>query len=195
VAQQGARPSLAWRPSHGLPSPLSLPFPAWPSRASSPRTRLAAQPLFPPLRSPQAFPWRGPAPAPGPLSPLAFGLLGGPAASARGASRSPGQCGQGGCPAAAATLWGPPVSPKGSRPLFISLLPMKCVSLSPQRSLLARRSLLSFHRPSCTEPLPRIDTVRSCHPIPVVSPPPSPSSPSPSSLCPRCGLELGPARP
>jgi hypothetical protein len=165
VAQQGARPSLVRWPSRGLPSPLSLPFPARPSRAFPPHAPRGQAALAP----------RPPPPAP---------------------PRSPGRCGWGGCPAAAATRWGPPVNHKGSRPMFISLLPTTRVSLSPPRCSLARRSLLSSHRPSRTEPPPRIDVVRQRCPVPVVSPPPSPSSsPSPSSLCPLRGLELGPARP
>jgi hypothetical protein len=131
VAQQGAQPSLAWWPSHGLPSPFLSPSPRGP--AEPPRAPRCPAALFP-LHSLQAFPWRGPAPAPGPLSPLAFGLLGDPAASAWGATRSPGRCGQGGRPAAAATRWGPPVSPKEVVP---------CSSpYSPRRAFLSLPSVV-----------------------------------------------------
>jgi hypothetical protein len=53
---------------------------------------------------------------------------------------------------------------------------------------------LSSHRPSRTEPPPRPDAVCPRRPVPVVSPPPSPSSPSPSSLCSRPSVAWSSAR-
>jgi hypothetical protein len=133
-----------------------------------------------PHASPQAFPLAWPSSHARSLPPLAFGLLGGPTASAWGAESSPGWCGQGGCPAAAAIRWGPPVS-SSNRPCSSPSPHDAHFSLPPTR--FARPtlpSLLPIAQPR--KPLPPSPSVPSL--LPEVSLPRSPSSPSPSSLCP-----------
>jgi hypothetical protein len=154
-AGRAAQPSSVAQPRSALLPFSPLPRAAQPSLPPPPPARAPqpsrSSPRPPPPAQPAGFPPSAtqlPRPAP---FPLAFGLLGGLATSAWGVARSPGRCGQGGCPAAAATQWGPPVSPKGSRPMFISLLPTTRVFSLPPRSSLAQLSLLSSHRASRTE--------------------------------------------
>jgi hypothetical protein len=126
VAQQGT--------TYPPPSPRGPAEPLPRTRAPS---GLAA--LFP-LVQPAGFPPGAThLPRPAPFPHLAFGLLGDPTASAWGTARSLGRCGHGGCPAAAATRWGPPISTP-NRPCSSPLTPTTHTFLSPLRCSLVLAS-------------------------------------------------------